>query len=355
MEARDDTGRGWSAPLLRCWQGQGPGPGYAQLSAPWTSFWGKARPDGNGNARMHPLAAHALDVAAVAILLPRPTAALLPRRTLGFLVALHDIGKFSRTFQALAPEHWPANVLGPTPGGLLPGLRHDALGYHLLHAARDGLDSVLPPRRPSARGWTSSDLALLFQALAGHHGRPVEPGGAHLPPGVVCEACRAAAQEFVSAMLDVFRPPPLPLPSGRTTAARLSWDLAGAVTLADWVGSREAWFPYVTQAAVTDPAAYLWDHALPRAAAALASAGLAAAPAARFAGIRGLFPGIDIPSPIQGWAETVRLPPGPVLAVIEDVTGSGKTEAAVTLAHRLLATGRAEGVFLAGSCWVPGW
>ena len=32
--------------------------------------------------------------------------------------------------------------------------------------------------------------------------------------------------------------------------------------------------------------------------------------------------------------------------MIEDVTGSGKTEAAVTLAHRLIASGRADGLFL---------
>ena len=42
----------------------------------------------------------------------------------------------------------------------------------------------------------------------------------------------------------------------------------------------------------------------------------------------------------------MTLPAGPVLAVIEDLTGSGKTEAAVTLAHRLLACGRADGIFV---------
>ena len=271
----------------------------------------------------------------------------MSRQTLGFLVALHDIGKFSRTFQALAPEHWPRDVLGPAPGGPLPGLRHDAVGYHLLQEAGDGLDSVLPLRQPSIRGWTSSDLALLFQALAGHHGRPVDPGSAYLPPGTVCGACMDAARGFVAAMLNVFRPPPLPLPPGRMAAAQLGWDLAGAVTLADWVGSREAWFPYMPLAAVADPAAYLWDHALPRAAAALAAAGLSAAPAARFKGTNGLFPRMGTSSPMQVWAETVSLPAGPVLAVIEDVTGSGKTEAAITLAHRLLASGQARGVFLA--------
>jgi len=50
------------------------------------------------------LAAHALDVAAVALLLPH-TGLGLDGRAIGWLVSLHDIGKFSRPFQAKAPEH----------------------------------------------------------------------------------------------------------------------------------------------------------------------------------------------------------------------------------------------------------
>ena len=145
----------------------------------------------------------------------------------------------------------------------------------------------------------------------------------------------------------VFDPPPLLLPSNGWLIARLGWDLAGVVTLADWIGSRQAWFPYVAVSEVSDPAAYFWNRALPRAAAALAMAGLPAAPAAPFAGVRKLFPGITLPSPVQAWAESVTLPLGSVLAVIEDVTGSGKTKAALALAHRLLAAGRADGVFFA--------
>ncbi len=304
---------------------------------------------------MHPVAAHALDVAAVSMLLPRPTGAALPRQTLGFLAALHDIGKFSRGFQSVVVEHWPGGVLGPAPPGPLGGARHDLLGYGLLmHGMGTLLDPVLPPRQRGAmgqrgsRGWLPSDLGHVFQALAGHHGRPVAAGeAAHIPAGILCAACTGAAQGFVGAMLDVFRPPPLPIPPSPDGPAQLGWDLAGAITLADWIGSRQEWFPYVPVAAVADPRAYLYDHALPRAAAALAFAGLSAAPASPFRGIRHLFPAIAAPSPVQAWAEGVRLPAGPVLAVIEDVTGSGKTEAAVTLAHRLLAAGQVGGVFLA--------
>lgn len=46
-------------------------------------------------------------------------------------------------------------------------------------------------------------------------------------------------------------------------------------------------------------------------------------------------------------AETIDPGGGPILAVIEDSTGSGKTEAALMLAHRLMAQGQAEGIFLA--------
>ena len=53
------------------------------------------------------------------------------------------------------------------------------------------------------------------------------------------------------------------------------------------------------------------------------------------------------PSPMQRWAQAVELSDAPTLFVIEDETGSGKTEAAVMLAHRLMAAGRAQGIYVA--------
>jgi CRISPR-associated endonuclease/helicase Cas3 len=291
---------------------------------------------------MHPLLAHALDVAATATLLPGAARLHFDGRTLGFLVALHDIGKISRSFQAQSPQHWPVALLGPLPAKL-PSFPHDAMGLHLLtHEMADRLDGVMAPDARGRRGWTSP----LLNALAGHHGRPA---GLNRPPSAeeLCETCADAAGIFVDVMAEVFRPPPLLQPAGSRAVHRLAWKLAGLTTLADWIGSRQRWFPYVPLEAVADPAAYLWNHALPCAAAAIGAAGLGAAPAAPFGGVQRLFPGVTLPTPIQAWAEMVELPPGPVLAVIEDLTGSGKTEAAVTLAHRLLAEGRAEGVFLA--------
>jgi CRISPR-associated endonuclease/helicase Cas3 len=311
------------------------------------AFWGKAQQAVTGTPTWHPLPAHALDVAAVATLLPDAAATGVPGHTLGFLVALHDIGKFSRSFQGLEPDRWPTELLGPYPAGGVPGgIRHDAMGLHLLRGAlAPRLGTVLPTRIGGAYAWPDGERAKLLRALAGHHGRPVKE-----PPRPreteLDAACLAAADAFLEAMAALFRPAPLPLMTGRQRDA-LAWRLAGLVTLADWIGSRQAWFPYVAPEAVADPAAYLWGHALPRAAAALAAAGLAPARPSTERGVGGLFPHVAAPSPVQRWAEMVALPPGPVLAVIEDLTGSGKTEAAITLAHRLMAARRADGLFVA--------
>lgn len=310
------------------------------------SFWGKARAREGAVLGAHPLVAHSLDVAAVATLLP--SGLPLDRRTIGYLVALHDIGKFSRNFQSMAPEHWPRRALGELRPGYVPaGPRHDALGMHLLaRSLSQVVEGVMPTRIGGRDAWDPALRAPLLRALAGHHGRPPEEAAIAPGPSLICDACLEAAAEFAGAMRSVFSPEPLPCPDDREVA-RWAWQLAGLVTLADWVGSRQAWFPYAAAEAVEDPAAYFWGHALPRAAAALAAAGLVGARPSRFEGISRLFPGIARPSPVQSWAAGVHLPKGPVLAVIEDLTGSGKTEAALTLAQRLLAAERASGVFVA--------
>jgi hypothetical protein len=118
---------------------------------PFLSFWGKARLPEGAATRWHPAGCHCLDVAAVAeaLLRAHPAAAEAIARacdwanddlvgTVVFLAALHDIGKFSRPFQAKAPEHWPP-VLGPY--GNSAGPRHDEVGLRLL---RDDAILVFP-------------------------------------------------------------------------------------------------------------------------------------------------------------------------------------------------------------------
>ena len=60
---------------------------------------------------------------------------------------------------------------------------------------------------------------------------------------------------------------------------------------------------------------------------------------------RGSSPVSRLCGPCRPQAETAVLPGGPVLALIEDMTGAGKTEAALVLAYRMIASGRARGLF----------
>ncbi|WP_276592062.1 CRISPR-associated helicase Cas3' [Komagataeibacter melomenusus] len=310
-------------------------------------FWGKARPAGQAEdvtAPTHPLVAHMLDVAAVAVLWPGSSRLGLDRRQLGLLVALHDMGKVTPAFQAKVPAHWPRQALGPLPDTVVDS-RHDVDGLILLD--RVCADVLAPLFGADADGleWEADDKAQLWRAVAGHHGQPVAIDETRART-LGHAACAAHARELAGLLLDVFRPPPIPVPS-LDQLRQLEWQLAGVTVVTDWIGSRQDWFPYVQPDDVADAAGYFWNHALPRAQHALARAGLGPVTVAPFRGIGHLFAHVQVPSPVQALLEEIALPAGPALVVIEDMTGSGKTEAALVVAHRLMASGRATGLFVA--------
>ena len=304
-------------------------------------FWGKARSDTDEGPGFHPLAWHLLDVAAVfdyLLDIPDLAGGIPPgwRRMLVFLAALHDVGKFTRSFQALAPEHWPA-VFGQFRGRI-GAPRHDTLGWMILSGKlRADLEACLP-------GWGDRQLDPLLRAVTGHHGRPPEEDAGRLLPEIFCPACERAVRDLLSDLRSLLAPPPVARPT-TAEAKRLSWLVAGLVNLADWIGSANPPFSYERSDAYDLPA--YWALAQGRAGEAVAASGLLPATIAPAGGLRTLFPDIRDPSPMQAWAETVALPAGPCLVLIEDATGSGKTEAALLLAHRMMAEGRAGGLFFA--------
>jgi len=264
---------------------------------------------------------------------------------LPFFLTLHDIGKYSRVFQAKSPNHWPADFLGPYRM-IAPGNNHVITGFQLLLAfaedgsSRDIFETVMP-------GWSANERKILFCALAGHHGRPPEEGArGSLGPHDACDTCVAAAQAHIQAMFALSRPAVLPRrPASALTV--LGVGIAGLFVLADWIGSAENWFPY-TRPMDDDETFVRYRHQAQLAATrAVDEAGVLPAEVKHFGGISQLFPDVQTPSPVQIFAETAPLPDGPTLIVIEDVTGSGKTEAALTLAHRLMAAGRANGLYVA--------
>lgn len=116
--------------------------------------------------------------------------------------------------------------------------------------------------------------------------------------------------------------------------------------MADWIGSCRDWFPYRKPEPTV---AEYWPEALSKAKAAGVGAGILSAPLPD-----ALTPARLLPqkiaqslSPLQQHVLDLELPDGPMLAIIEDVTGSGKTEAALLIAARLLMHDRANGLFFA--------
>src|SRR5258706_11680729 len=95
------------------------------------NFWGKVNSADQVGSTYHPIVYHSLDVAAVGSeLIARDRGRLTRiaaaagievdalRSVLPFLLALHDIGKYARVFQAKSLDHWPVTILGPHPTGL---------------------------------------------------------------------------------------------------------------------------------------------------------------------------------------------------------------------------------------------
>jgi CRISPR-associated endonuclease/helicase Cas3 len=108
--------------------------------------------------------------------------------------------------------------------------------------------------------------------------------------------------------------------------------------VADWVGSNPEWFPAAAPPA--SAAAYLAETRI-RAAYAVEMAGLLPpAPAATR-----LFDFAH--RPMQEATASIPLRDGPMLAIIENETGAGKTEAALLLAQRMLLAGKGLGIYFA--------
>ena len=305
---------------------------------PLFEFWAKSGREGEP-APMHSVPHHSLDVAASAVVLLTSfhPPVDVPAASLAALVALHDVGKFTRPFQAKVPELWPPS-LGPFERR--PGF-HDDDGYALLCGPlQRHLDPLFAKWNSVRPRWA------MFRAVTGHHGRPPHQFDTpDLGSKVACAVCIAAATAFTELALRVIDPPPFPR-LDTASRRRLAWFLAGLAVAADWLGSGRRWFQPVDAAAHTDLDRYWREIALPRARQAAAEARLLPAPVSREGGLRHLFPGLTA-RPLQSWAETASIPDGPVLFLIEDATGSGKTEAALVLAHRLIAEGKADGLFFA--------
>jgi CRISPR-associated endonuclease/helicase Cas3 len=258
---------------------------------------------------------HCLNVGCVAeallALLPPYLHKLIPPGA-ATLAALHDIGKVSPGFQQKC-DKWQLSF--KRDAGYEP--RHQRISQIFMESLDNG----------RLRRWA--------EAVGAHHGRVQGYDAAGDLGGNAWEQAR---QDLLAALFDAGFDL---LPKEDAQGDAPEWFLAGLITLADWLGSDENNFSpedrgpldSATQREKADKIVKRLDLAGARPVADMSFEQV-------FAGrLNG-----ESPRPLQ--REIIAAPqPVPGVYIIEDVMGSGKTEAALWLAYRLMATGQARGLY----------
>ncbi len=276
------------------------------------------------NGDQHPALWHMLDVAAVAEQLVTHrylTDSNATDQALLCLVALHDLGKVSEAFykqitgQAAKAEY------------------HAQLSFVLLQENDQILQEIL--------GGSPNHRRALYASVAGHHGGPPKKDDDRQHRrrlrSVGSEAS-LAVPKIIRAVTDLFTDASL---DGIREINPLTWRLSGLTVQADWIGSNSDWFgPQPPDIPIDD----YWTQTRERAVEAVANAGLHMAHIRSDAHV--LANGNNF-RPMQRAVQEVELPAGPTLALIEDATGSGKTEASMILSHRMMVAGKGKGLFFA--------
>lgn len=328
------------------------------MSREYNGYWGKADRRVSSGDDYHLLAYHSLDVAAVGSVLLDPATTLmrdfadfleedaeLLSRLFVFVLALHDLGKFSSSFQFLYTENRD-RLITRSSSSLRPydarRYRHDALGWYFWPSLSEAITTE-----------TNIDAEFL-ETLAlcsfGHHGQPIQKGRARELRRYREDQNDVAAQQFLVDLMNTFDIAGLlknlgSLMNKRGRLEQLSWHIAGTFVLCDWIGSDVSHFPYNAKpVSDIDALTTYWTTARRNAEIAVEASGLR--PAVRVAAYSQFekefgFP----PTPLQAWAGEVQINGEPQLFLLEDLTGSGKTEAALTLVHRMLAQGTADGFY----------
>ncbi len=323
------------------------------------SFWAKSRQAADSSVTTHALACHLLDVAAVVdVLLERfskrfqKLATLLdaePTALRGLIVrlaALHDLGKFHPDFQRKLDGHcdkrMPELVKYINPKER--PIRHDILG--LMIAEEIGLSTRFEMLFPALKFYEVEDL---FCAVMLHHGRPADKSQSTQWRNAVKEI-EPAIYDFVKQAFPLIpcNAPVFNNEPSETQIATFSWALAGLIVLADWIGSNDNYFAY--RESVEDMTEY-WREARRQAWQAVEQTGILPVAARETFEPSDLLPKAGNKqaelSPLQKAAASVPIADGPNLFIVEDMTGAGKTEAALILAERLLAAGAASGFYFA--------
>ena len=243
--------------------------------------------------------------------LPAGLRQLLPKAS-GTLAALHDVGKVSPGFQVKCEAWLVQHALKDR------AIKESWSTRESDHAriSQFTLQEMLPG--PGLHRWAA--------AVGAHHGRIK---GEHVQIREQWEEeRRRLASELIRELGD--------LPDRPARDATL-WFVAGLITVADWIGSDERNFPQDAKWALEERRTQAR-----RALAAIDWEPLEARPQLGFADC---FPEIVSPNSLQ--AATANLVREPGIYVVEAPMGSGKTEAALAAAYKLIASNQASGLYFA--------
>lgn len=320
------------------------------MIADYRIFAGKARRNFRNGLSTHPTAFHCLDVAACTQTILQERRPYLERLTeslekcdpnaladtLAYMASLHDIGKFTPGFLHQVKEYLPIDLRAS-----LPPQNRAPNHWRATHILMEELDSDLEPllhtSREARQEW--------YAAIAGHHGQPpMRPDQQEKRSTLRWTLGVDMARQFVLDAAQLLSPQPLPDGLDEDQARILSWYISGLISMADWIGSNQTWFPYIKNEM---PLGAYWNYAQKRAGDACRAAGIGTGRVKSVAGHTwGAVLNMEL-RPMQSRAASIKIPAGPILALMEDATGSGKTEAAVILAHRMLDQGKAQGIYFA--------
>jgi len=327
-------------------------------------YWAKTDTSDKNCSDYHLLPYHCLDVAAVgqALLSRHQSLSQFFAVNLGldfntfnswvtYFLSLHDLGKFSESFQGLQERIF--TLLQQKKRKKEYDVRHDSLGFILwrdkiLNNFCSFLLDSNEERLMDIDYWMDF-LEVWARSFMGHHGQPPKYNNRPISRYFAQDDIAAAIQFSLKCMDMFFKnsffADPLPIIEWLDRMRCLSWWMAGFAVFCDWLGSNRKYFKFCKDRMLLEE--YWSSIALPSAENAVESIDILPILPSKGIPLTALFENIRVATPLQQLSETIPMANGPQLFILEDVTGSGKTEAAFMLLHRMMTSGLAEGAYIA--------